>query len=365
MVPASSNLSGWCLFTKELDRFLSSSNTVWVEGKIVDVAVGGGSMEGGGQDGKKSFNFNNQQNLRNFEISRAVLGHNVLKGVSAVTVSSKNGRPTCEFKFEVTSANLALRVTKSVGGKRMVTRLNPYNPQLSNTSGPVLFKTVSGHGKAHLVEPSGKAQMEDYYLLGLGVGKSYYQSASVVGEYSRPPMESTVTSVLPEAPTAVISPVPSPDQVSEPLPSYPASVSHVPKTGKGLASRSGSIVDDFIAIKACSSMGSIFDAEVSTGLGVRPATASFESPMLKVVSPILGRYPWVTQNCFSPLSDLGNGVEDEFEEGEVQVEEQRVNSVDSGGGAQTESGLHILQWETRQAVDHSCDSGEKDVCVLE
>ena len=115
MIPASLNQSGWCLFTKELDRFLSGSYTVWVEGKTVDVTVGGGSTEGGGQDGKKSFNFNNQRNLRNFEISRAVLGHNMLKGVPAVTVSSKNGKPTREFKFEVTSANLALRVTKSVG----------------------------------------------------------------------------------------------------------------------------------------------------------------------------------------------------------------------------------------------------------
>ena len=101
-------------------------------------------------------------------------------------------------------------------------------------------------------------------------------------------------------------------------------------------------MDDFVAVKAGSSMGSVSDAEVSIGLGVSPAMASFESPMLKVVSPILGRYPWLTQNRFSPLLDLGNGVEDEFEEGEVQEEEQRVNFVDSGGGAQTEFGLHIL-----------------------
>ena len=73
----------------------------------------------------------------------------------------------------------------------------------------------------------------------------------------------------------------------------------------------------------------------------------------------------MTQNRFSPLSDLGNWVEDEFEEGKVQEEEQRFNSVDSSGGAQTESGLHILQWETQQVVDRSYDSGEKDVCVLE
>ena len=61
MVPASLNRSGWCLFTKELDSFLSGSNFVWVEGKTVDVAVGGG------QDGKKSLNIGNQRKLRNLK----------------------------------------------------------------------------------------------------------------------------------------------------------------------------------------------------------------------------------------------------------------------------------------------------------
>ena len=59
MVHASSNRSGWCLFTKELDRFLSGSNTLWVEGRTSDEAVGGGPTDGGGQNGKKSFKINN------------------------------------------------------------------------------------------------------------------------------------------------------------------------------------------------------------------------------------------------------------------------------------------------------------------
>ena len=67
-------------------------------------------------DGKKSLNIGNQRKLRNFEISRAISRHNVLKGASAVTVTSKNGRPTRQFKFEMTSVSLALRVTKSVWG---------------------------------------------------------------------------------------------------------------------------------------------------------------------------------------------------------------------------------------------------------
>ena len=117
MVPMSSNQFGWCLFRKELNRFLSSSNTIWVEGRTFDEAVGGCPMDGGGQNGKKSFKIRNQWKLRNFEISRAILGHNVLKVVTVVIVSSINSKPMREFTFELTSTNLALRVSKSDGGK--------------------------------------------------------------------------------------------------------------------------------------------------------------------------------------------------------------------------------------------------------
>ena len=110
MVPASLNRSGWCLFTKELDRFLSGSNSVWVEGRTSTEDVGGGLTDGGGLNGKKSFKIKNQWKLRNFEISRAISGHNVLKGGFGVIVSSINGRPTREFMFELTPTNLALSV---------------------------------------------------------------------------------------------------------------------------------------------------------------------------------------------------------------------------------------------------------------
>ena len=128
MVPVSSNRSGWCLFTKELDKFLSSSNSVWVEGKTSAEDVGAGLMDGGGLNGEKSFKIRNQRKLRNFEISRAISGHNVLKGGSSIIVSSINGRPKPEFTFEPTPANLVLRVSKSDGVKRVVTWLNPHNP---------------------------------------------------------------------------------------------------------------------------------------------------------------------------------------------------------------------------------------------
>nr|XP_023924360.1 G-type lectin S-receptor-like serine/threonine-protein kinase At1g11410 [Quercus suber] len=51
--------------------------------------------------------------------------------------------------------------------------------------------------------------------------------------------------------------------------------------------------------------------------------AEIEASSLTVVSPILGRYPWVVHNRFSPLSDLGDWVVDEFVEGEDHVEVQK------------------------------------------
>ena len=52
-------------------------------------------------------------------------------------------------------------------------------------------------------------------------------------------------------------------------------------------------------------------------------TTEIEAPSLTVVSPILGQYPWVVHNPFSPLSNLGDGVVDEFVEGEDHVEVQK------------------------------------------
>ena len=49
-------------------------------------------------------------------------------------------------------------------------------------------------------------------------------------------------------------------------------------------------------------------------------TMEIEAPSLTVVSSILGQYPWVVHNPFSPLLVLGDGVVDEFVEGEDHVE---------------------------------------------
>ena len=63
------------------------------------------------------------------------------------------------------------------------------------------------------------------------------QSESVVGESSKPPMESTVISVMPEALLAGISPISSSDQASKLLASNPTRVLGVLDVGKALASR--------------------------------------------------------------------------------------------------------------------------------
>nr|POE73853.1 hypothetical protein CFP56_26831 [Quercus suber] len=180
MVLASSNQSRWCLFTKELDSFLSGSNTVWVEGRTSDEAVGGGLINGGGQNGKKFFKTGNQWKFRNFENSRAILGHNVLKGETVVIVSNINGRPTREFMFKLTTDDLALRVPKSNGGKLV--------------------------------------------------------RESVVGESSRLLMESTVVSVMPKALTGVKSSLSSPDQAPELLASNPVAL-HPDREGEIITPR--------------------------------------------------------------------------------------------------------------------------------
>ena len=108
MILASSNWFGWCLFTKKLDRFLLGANTVWLEGRTSTDAVGGGPTNGGGQNGKKSFNYGNQRKLRNFKNTGVILGHDVIKVDTVVTISTVNGRPIHEFIFKLTTANLAL-----------------------------------------------------------------------------------------------------------------------------------------------------------------------------------------------------------------------------------------------------------------
>ena len=102
----------------------------------------------------------------------------MLKSDTGVTVSSKNGRPMHEFKFELTFTSLALRVSKLVGGKRVVTWMNQNYPHKSNYSGLVMLKIAPGHEKAHLANLRGTAQGECSFPLGLGVSVFCNQSES-------------------------------------------------------------------------------------------------------------------------------------------------------------------------------------------
>ncbi|KAF3963647.1 hypothetical protein CMV_011983 [Castanea mollissima] len=226
MVPASSNRSGWRLFSKELDSFLSGANSGWVKGRISDVVAGAGAGSaptvGGGHFGKKSPKIRKQRKLRNFEFFRADLGNNVLKDGTGVTVSSINGRPTRDFKFEVTPANLALRVTKSIGGKRLVSWLNHSSTHKPITSGPVLASgldkdlshknmdsgpiLLTGHDKAQVADPRGKAQNGFSFHRGVGAHFLHNQSVREVGECSKPPMKSSALSVMPEGASAGLPP---------------------------------------------------------------------------------------------------------------------------------------------------------------
>ena len=219
LVLASLNRSGWCLFSKELDSFLSGSNTARVVGRFSDAADGGGPTDGVGQNKKKPVNSRTQRKLRKFEFPRAGSGNNVLKGDSGVSVSSKNGRPMRDFTFEVTPATLALRVSISDGEKRVVKWKKPYSQLKSNNGGPVIFNITSGHDKAHLADPNTKAHGEVSFPLGLGASGLGNQTMRVLGESSKSPMEFSVPSAMPEAPTVGESSFSSADQVSEiPLP---------------------------------------------------------------------------------------------------------------------------------------------------
>ena len=100
---------------------------------------------------------------------------------------------------------------------------------------------------------------------------------------------------------------------------------------------------------------------------ISSAMAGIEPPILKEVSPIPCWHPWVALNRFSPFSDLGIRMEAEFGEGEAHEEDRssphrdttQQRLVDSVGDFETDSGLHILPWETSGVVDSGCGSAER------
>jgi len=53
-----------------------------------------------------------------------VFGSNMIHGDITINVSVINGRPTRVFNFKLTPANLALRICKPEGGRRVVSCLD-------------------------------------------------------------------------------------------------------------------------------------------------------------------------------------------------------------------------------------------------
>ena len=160
------------------------------------------------------------------------------------------------------------------------------------------------------------------------------QSVSVVGESSKPTMESTETLAMPEATTVGTSPISNFDQYSKLLTPIPSRVLGHPVVGKALAACSNSDAMVLGSVKVGFSLGSVSNVEVTHGRGYRDSrstdvmvgssmTAEIEALSLTVVSSILGHYPWVVHNPFSPLSNLADGVIDEFVEGKDHVEVQK------------------------------------------
>ena len=136
---------------------------------------------------------------------------------------------------------------------------------------------------------------------------------------------------MPEATTVGTSLISSSDQDSKLVTPIPSRVLGHPVARKALAACSNfdAVVLGFVKVGFL--LGLVSNVEVTHGRGYRDSRstgvmvgsstmAEIEAPSLTVVSPILGQYPWVIHDPFSPLSDLGDGVVDEFVEGEDHVE---------------------------------------------
>ena len=124
----------------------------------------------------------------------------------------------------------------------------------------------------------------------------------MVGESLKPTMESTETSVMPEAMTVGTSSISNSDQDLKLLAPILSRVLGLPVDGKALATCSNSDVVVLGSVKVGFSLGSVSDAEVTHGQGCRDSgsigvmvgssmTVEIEALSLTVVSPILGLYP--------------------------------------------------------------------------
>ena len=105
-----------------------------------------------------------------------------------------------------------------------------------------------------------------------------------MGESSKPPMESTVTSAMPEALTTGGSTIPSSDQASKLLAPILSSVIRYLVARKAVTSCSSFDTVVLASVKAGFSMGSVSNAEVTLGLGDRT-----------LGPPVLGWVAWQRQ----------------------------------------------------------------------
>ena len=106
----------------------------------------------------------------------------------------------------------------------------------------------------------------------------------MVGESSKPLMESTVTSAMPEALTTGGSTIPSSDQASKLLAPILSSVIRYLVARKAVTSCSSFDTVVLASVKAGFSMGSVSNAEVTLGLGYRT-----------LGPPVLGWVAWQRQ----------------------------------------------------------------------
>ena len=91
------------------------------------------------------------------------------------------------------------------------------------------------------------------------------QSVSVVAESSKPTMESTETSAMPEAMTVSTSPISSSDQDLKLLAPIPSRVLGLPVAEKALEACSNSNVVVLGSVKVGFSLGLVSDVEVTHG----------------------------------------------------------------------------------------------------
>ncbi|KAF3960713.1 hypothetical protein CMV_014595 [Castanea mollissima] len=131
-------------------------------------------------------------------------------------------------------------------------------------------------------------------------------------------MKSSALSVMPEGASAGLPPASTPASSSELLASNPSRELGAPVTETPSALRCSSAAVFLDSGKAVLPLDTISDAEDSHDLAVSSPSVVLEAPILKGAAPILDQFPWVIQNRFSPLSELGNGVDEGFVEGEDQ-----------------------------------------------